>query len=123
MSKEMTAVEFVKAKSRLCLNSKMCNGCPIWSDKRKGNLTCVDFCFSYPEKVVELVEKWARKHPAKTRQSEFYKIYPDVVKCEGVIDICPKMLGGVSEEKCREYNYCDSCSGCKREYWLHEVKE
>ena len=122
MNKEMTAVDYLMAKKRMHQTIKKCDNCPINSVVDGENM-CAYIELIDPEEVVEIVSKWAEEHPIKTRQTEFLKIYPNTVKRDGVINICPKMLGEASKEKCREYNYCDSCSGCKRDYWLAEVEE
>lgn len=68
----MDAVEFLKAKVRMCENIH-CEACGLHS----GNIYCVTYCFVYPDEAVAAVEKWAKEHPIKTRQSEFLKVIPN----------------------------------------------
>lgn len=117
----MDAVEFFKTVNRYCKNQ----GC-------KKYLACRgDLCMIWPdddsdksiEETISKVEEWAKKHPVKTRQSEFLKIFPKTTVCDGVISLCPKFyclnfLG-------TDYTKCDAtdCSKCRREYWLAEVTD
>ena len=122
---EMTAIEFLKARNRMCRAYwvSSCRECPLSSINNGEGMECNDFEKVFFEKTVAIVQKWAEEQPIKTRQSEFLKLYPNAVKRDSVINICPRSLGELSEEKCEEYNYCDSCRGCKRDYWLAEVEE
>ena len=108
----MDAVKYLKEAKRMCSKHKSCEGCPIES-----------FCFTLykdienPEKMVDIVEKWAKEHPVKTRQSEFLKMFPNVPKPLGHVDFCPKYLGESKGITCN-----GECSRCKREFWLAEVE-
>lgn len=107
----MDAVKFLKEKAR------MTNEC---------NIICKD-CLLYnfccrsegknAEKMVAIVEKWAAEHPVKTRQSEFLKIFPNVPKPFGYVNICPKDLGENEKVVCNA-----NCFQCKKEYWFAEVE-
>lgn len=73
----MDAVKYLKEKSRLlqkdeygCCNID-CEECKFNIDIKGVSITCSKFENRYPEKAVEIVEKWAAENPAKTRQSEF----------------------------------------------------
>ena len=57
----MDAVEFLKAKVRMCENTH-CEACGLHS----GNIYCVTYCFVYPDEAVAAVEKWAKEHPVMT---------------------------------------------------------
>lgn len=68
----MDAVLFLKTISRMCSSyDSECDGCPIAIEiKRKGEyLDCYGFIKLYIEEVVEVVEKWDKEHPVKTRKS------------------------------------------------------
>lgn len=117
----MDAVEFLKAFRRMC---------------NKYNNTCVDCPFNQQicdlfEKncdhkiMVSIVEKWAKKHPAKTRQSEFLKMFPTAVLIEnGALDVCPAAVDSMERNKktggCRDR--AKNCFDCKRDYWMQEVE-
>ena len=78
------------------------------------------------EQLVEIVEKWAAEHPAKTRQSEFLKMFPDSGKDkDGVIIVPPcavekSRFGGIGI-RCNVSE--KDCVKCKHDYWLEEVEE
>ncbi len=78
-----------------------------------------DSCAS---EIVAAVEKWAKEHPAKTRQSEFLKMFPNAALFSfgttDVCDICPAKIDDTLE--CDISRDC-GCYGCKRKYWLTEV--
>lgn len=122
----MDAVEFLKEKSRMCNTFNLCDGggyketCELY----KEGLTCADYTNDYPEKAVEIVERWAKEHPKKTRQSEFLKLFPRVEKAaDGMVAFCPedmdsKFVCPIKNGGCR-----DQCIGCREKYWLEEVDE
>lgn len=68
----MDAVLFLKTISRMCSNyDSQCNGCPIAieiKNKKIEYFDCYDFIKFYIEDAVEIVEKWMKEHPAKTRK-------------------------------------------------------
>lgn len=77
------------------------------------------------EAVVEQVEKWAKEHPAKTRQSEFLKIWPEAeISKDGLPNVAPcqlyaGLIHGKSQEDCENRQVCDKC---RRDYWLKEIE-
>ena len=78
-------LEFVKQHKRMC-ESVNCTRCPL---KDRGPSCCK--LESVTEKTVKAVEEWAAAHPAKTRQSEFLKQWPNAeLDREGLIIICPR---------------------------------
>ena len=64
----MDAVEYVKQRKRMCdyYTHNNCSKCPAFSCEECGGLNGIST-------MVPIVEKWAKKHPVKTRQSEFLK--------------------------------------------------
>ena len=64
------------------------------------------------------VERWAKVHSTKTRQTEFLKLYPNAQKdVKGLINICPRKLQvGFS---CEPYNDCDEC---RKTFWSKEIE-
>ena len=124
----MDAVEFLKEKSRMCNAFNLCDGggykekCELY----KEGLTCADYTNDYPEKAVEIVERWAKEHPRKTRQSEFLKMFPRAsMASNGTIDFCPNSFD--EEFACPEKGKigraeCE-CPDCRKKYWLEEVEE
>lgn len=76
--------------------------------------------------MVDLVEKWAKENPAKTRQSEFLKMFPNAsVIANGTLGICPKSLD--KDRNCfYSTNYGNrkivDCFGCRNQFWLEEIE-
>ena len=77
-----------------------------------------------PEDVVAEVEEWAKKHPLKTRQSEFLKHYPTArIDENGWLDVYPCVLCDTYRNK---HGGCANddvgCSECRKDFWSQEVK-
>lgn len=110
----MDAVEYVKQRERMCDYYVNCGDCPA------GNY---EGCASLNEipNLVPIVEKWAKEHPVKTRQSEFLKMFPNAsVGYNGTLVICPSQADTKAVTECvRSERNCDKC---KRDFWLKEIK-
>lgn len=109
----MDALEFLKAYAKMCHSYKeACKGCPL-----KGKVCALSSGYCNYEEVIFLVEQWAKEHPAKTRQSEFLKQFPDALLDEnGVIDISPCIVSRGFRVDCS--NRDTSCPSCRRAYWM-----
>lgn len=115
----MDAVKFIEEAKRMCNANisncaECCKGgaCPI-------NLPGANYT---PEERVKLVEEWSAAHPRKTRQSVFLEQYPNaVLDKDGVLRICPFLVGGDKPEKYRCICLTD-CSACRREFWTEGVE-
>lgn len=110
----MDAVKYLREITRMCTKYETCEGCPIADH----NL-CKTMEVQEPERIVAIVEKWAKEHPVETRQSRLLKEFPNVIRtAERVIEICPKYVdrGAKCAEQCR-------CDECKREYWSEEIHD
>lgn len=114
----MDAVEFLKKGRQMCDSFDGCDGCPGAAGACFINDTT--WCKN-PEGVVAAVEKWAKDHPAKTRQSEFLKMFPKVPMKDDVIDICPATVvkGLKNAEHCNHI----LCEDCRKAFWLMEVTD
>ena len=120
----MDAVEFLKQFNRMCkaYNDDGCKECPAYKYR------CGEEFDEQEEDGVSIVEKWAKAHPIKTRQSEFLKMFPNAKKSpNGVIDICPRKFEP-EEYKSTTANgvcihsdegYC--CDKCCHDFWLKEI--
>ena len=106
----MDAVEFIKQVRRM--------------GKQKGEA----ICFKLEEKdteIVEKVEQWAKEHPVKTRQDEFFNQWPDAeIGYDGLPTVAPcqlniELLQCDSQEDCENRGVCDKC---RRDFWLKEVE-
>lgn len=109
----MDAVEYLKTLRRMC-NAECCE-CEY--GKRSGFDPCMVWRNSHPEEAVSIAEKWAAEHPAKTRQSEFLKHYPDAQIDSGCLNACPMDIFGDMGINCNK----QTCYECKKKFWLAEV--
>ena len=113
----MDAVEYVKQRERMCDYYVNCGDCPA------GNY---EGCASLNEipNMVPIVEKWAKEHPVKTRQSEFLKQWPDAeIGDDGYPSVAPCQLYKDMEEKDENGVCCKTCGCgiCRRDFWLKEI--
>jgi len=110
----MDAVEYLKAKSRICKLGG-CGAC-ILGKFDDGNCGTYDF----PEQVVEIVEKWSKEHPVKTYKDVFLEMLPKAPLNEkGHPKCCPSSLFNL-DERCPMVNDSEtSCTDC----WNREYKE
>lgn len=111
----MDALEFVKERKRMCNSFKMCLSCPLSNDHCMiGDTDSEDD----DKQIIAAVEKWSKEHPAKTRQSEMLKLFPNTQlnECD-VIDICPIRVGGY-RGNCAE----GGCVECKEKWWKEEIE-
>lgn len=115
----MDAVEFLTGVSRMCKSHLGgCNECELY--KENG-------CFAIKTrkqvyKTIEIVEKWSKEHPEKTRQSEFLNEHPNspVNPNDGILLLNPCAL----DLKLHNESRCFSlgCEACRIMYWSEEVK-
>ena len=122
----MDVVKYLKTKLRMCIAyHRECKHCPLAIDNNGVELNCYMFQEHRPEEAVAIVEKWASEHPAKTRQSEFLKMFPNApfdnhgVTAVHVCDVDERYGDG------DEYEYnCHgvSCDDCRRKYWSEEIE-
>ena len=106
----MDAVEFIKQVRRM--------------GKQKGEA----ICFKLEEKdteIVEKVEQWAKEHPVKTRQSEFWKQWPDAeISDDGLPTVAPCQLN-IELLQCESREDCEKrgvCGKCRDDFWLKEIE-
>ena len=114
----MDAVEFLKAFGRLCNNYLCGDNCPLID-------SCDDVSDDGYVRKVQIVEQWAKEHPAKTRQSEFLKQWPDAeVGDDGYPSVAPCQLYKDIEEKDENGVCCKNCgcAECRRDFWLKEIE-
>ena len=118
----METAKFLKEATRMCRAHTACVGCPVdvnvycSADVINRGIPIKEIDYS---KYVEIVEKWSRENPAKTRLNEFLDMFPNAAITDGIVDICPAKLDDTIE--------CDNsrdggCYDCKRKYWLTEVE-
>lgn len=81
----MDVITFFKEKQRMTKECTIeCCKCPLSYENNEEGLACSILERYYPEKAVEIIENWSKKHPIKTRQSEFLKLYPKAALKDGV---------------------------------------
>lgn len=86
-----------------------CTNCPL-SEKNNGKgRLCVDYELHYPEKAIEIVQKWSDEHPRRTYLTELLKIFPNTpLKDDETPEfICPYYLG------LKDIDNCDDNSDIK----------
>ena len=114
----MDAVEFLKALGRLCNNYLCGDNCPLID-------SCDDESDDGYVRKVQIVEQWVKAHPVKTRQSEFFKMWPDAeIGDDGYPSVAPCQLYKDMEEKDENGVCCKNCGCgiCRRDFWLKEIE-
>ena len=106
----MDAVEFIKQVRRM--------------GKQKGEA----ICFKLEEKdteIVDQVEQWAKEHPVKTRQDEFFNQWPDAeIGYDGLPTVAPCQLN-IELLQCESQDDCEergACGKCRCDFWLKEIE-
>lgn len=105
--------------ARMCRSYRDCrDGCGMYEEGVLLKLSCRTFIAEHPDKAKEIVEKWAKEHPMKTRQAVFLELYPNAALDEdGVLNVHPcdidKGFICYGREMCEE---------CRKEYWGGEAK-
>jgi len=104
-----------RTKNGLC--KIKCSNCPLCSNKNGEGLSCPGFEMYYPEKAIEIIQKWSNEHPQKTYLTELLKNYPNAKLGENGVpmNMCPSILGLQDLENCGEI----SCVEC----WNQPVEE
>jgi hypothetical protein len=120
----MDAVKFIKQINRLCEAQEDCKDCPLIGHACDVNTATIMSCYNIEsvQKMVQIVEQWAKDHPVKTRQSEFLKQFPSAFTSESVLQIQPCLIDKDIKLK---YHTCFfySCDDCKRKFWLTPIDE
>lgn len=120
----MDAVEFLVTRNRMCRSFNGCyNGCEVKKRMGAGDM-CIYYMAQHPQEVVEIVERWGKEHPLKTRQSEVLKMFPSASKQgDGILTFCPRAVD--TEFLCPRKHSDDygECDDCRRDFWLSEVDE
>lgn len=127
----MGAVEFLEKRNRMCgalgdeCTDKDGTLCPLLVAARKVGKGCYGYTKSHPAEAVEIVERWAKEHPRKTRQSELLKLFPRMsMTADGVVAFCPESMDSAFVCPIKERDrYDPECGECRKKYWLEEVGE
>lgn len=113
----MDAIEFIKEQVRMC-NQYDCTDCPLHGNCNLSNLVND----GKVEKAVELVEKWSKENPRKTRQSLFLEQYPEAnVGNDGVLNACPALISSLY--RVGKGNCIGQCPDCRKSFWNQEIEK
>ena len=115
----MDAVEFLNEGTRMCNSYEACVGCPMYPTD--------DCCMVKMnlKQMISIVEQWAKEHPVKTKQDEFFNQWPDAeISDDGLPSIAPCQLNvwfihGKDQKSCEERGVCNKC---RRDFWLREIE-
>ena len=127
----MDAVEFLEKRNRMCgalgdeCTDKDSTLCPLLVAARKVGKGCYGYTKSHPAEAVEIVERWAKEHPRKTRQSKLLKLFPrGKLASDGMLKFCPQEVdSGFMCPMVVKRSFSLHCEDCRRKYWLEEVDE
>ena len=117
----MDAVEFFNTVNRSCKNQHSgCKKCQIYENGRGCMVKAYYDSIKRIEETISKVEQWEKDNQAKTRQSEFLKMFPnaEIDEDNGILCIHPCAIDG--RIGCTNGKGCD---GCRRKYWLAEVTD
>jgi hypothetical protein len=116
---DMYVMEFIRERNRMCKHFGCCAECPA-NDVICGTIGETNDA----ERLVQIVEEWAKEHPHKTRQDKFLEQYPEArVDKDGILRICPADITKILRN---EYGGCknpmENCHECYRRFWQQEVE-
>lgn len=95
-----------KQKYKVCQLD--CVDCPLFIKNNGTGVSCKSLEMFYPEKAIEIVQKWSDEHPPKTYLSEFLKHYPNTLLNDAGLpkDVCLYNLGLTD---CKKDRNCVDC--------------
>lgn len=110
------SLNYMREKDRMCSSYiKSCNDClesecPLKVTQNGITITCRRFESLYPEKAIEIVQRWSDEHPQKTYLSELLKNHPNILlNDDGTPTFCPYRLGLMGADDCRKDGNCAKC--------------
>lgn len=111
------AKNYFSEKARMSKTTKSgickveCAKCPLGSRNNNVGEFCRAFEMLYPEKAIEIVQRWSDEHPQKTYLSEFLKNYPNALLTDDGMPTtgCPYRLGLIGIEECKKNRTCIEC--------------
>ena len=114
----MDAVEFLRARRKLCDDNVCGESCPLF-------YCCDEDIEDNRIRQVLVVEQWVKEHSVKTRQSEFLKMWPDAeIGGDGLPSVAPcqldvRLIHRESKVDCEDRGVCNKC---RRDFWLKEIE-
>ena len=130
----MDVLEYEKARIRMCrtmiLKEGGCEACPLFNGLKRRCGFAASIAENMDEnairKNIDIVIKWAKEHPVKTRQSEFLKMSPNA-DLKIITRLVPCSLDSTLKPlRCAKYGYLSitcRCDRCRDDYWNKEVSE
>lgn len=130
----MDVLEYEKARIRMCrtmiLKEGGCEACPLFNGLKRRCGFAASIAENMDEnairKNIDIVIKWAKEHPVKTRQSEFLKMSPNA-DLKIITRLLPCSLDSTLKPlRCAKYGYLSitcRCDKCRDDYWNKEVSE
>ncbi len=102
----MNAFEMLHEYGRLCDYQTGCDKCPLIELGKYKLQSCQQTLRYHTEEAAEIIEKWAKEHPKKTRLQDFLEKHPNAITEEdGSPRVCCLHLRYVG--KCPAN--CDKC--------------
>lgn len=98
---------------RMC-HTEGCAKCPVHPVWDRGDMPCPACFADAPKEVEEIIAKWSREHPRKTRADDFFEKHPKARKdCTGVPTVCCTDCGYCTESDCEALGEKDDpCMRC-----------
>lgn len=95
-----------------------CTNCPLSHSNNGSGVFCSDIEMVYPEKAIEIVQKWSDAHPPKTYLSELLKTFPNAQLNDSGTPkgMCPHELGLNDIDCGKTDNACVKC-------WNQPIKD
>lgn len=121
----MDALKLIEERNRMCDRYWQadgdCDDCPLVYTRECNELrNMVDGSGKAVGKVVEIIEKWSKEHPRKTRQDVFLEQWPEAELVDGIIDVKPCRL--VAAFRLGQECHKTFCYDCRRKFWMQEVE-
>lgn len=97
-------MNYLREFNRMCNSHEYrCRDCSMDRHNNGELRYCGSFIKEFPERAVEIVQKWSDEHPVKTRLDDLLERCPNVpLDGEGFPHFSPSMLG-----------YCGDCDRCR----------
>lgn len=121
----MGALKFIEERNRMCDRYWQadgdCDDCPLVYTRECNELrNMVDGSGKAVGKVVEIIEKWSKEHPRKTRQDVFMEQWPNcMMGDDDVVGMCPRNVDKMYA--CNGLLFA-GCPDCRRDFWMQEVE-
>lgn len=112
---------YFREKRRMC-GENDCLECSLSSKLNGKNKSCSVFEMCYPDKTVEIIQRWSNEHPKETYLTDFLDKHPNAPLANGIpSEICPYYLGYMTK---KEFNECSTnCQDCWNSPIESEVKK